>query len=138
MQSSGLACMIAKRVNHLQVLRGISGGESETQPASQQRGCGCPKYRPIPPCRLPRATDFDAFGADPLIRPEAPSKMWVPWLMNDENSSGLSAFSATCRYSPQHVKPLVIEAMHPHSIKRSRRNATTGMTIFNDSTYLMR
>ena len=26
MQSSGLACMIAKRVNHLQVLRGISGG----------------------------------------------------------------------------------------------------------------
>ena len=91
-------------------------GESESQPASLQSGVACPKNRPIPPCRLLLATDFDAFGAGPFIRPEAPSKMWVLWLMNIENSSGLSAFSATCRHSPHHVKPLVIEAMHPHSI----------------------
>lgn len=46
--------------------------------------------------------------------------------MNIENPSGLSAFSASCRDSPQHVKPLAIEAMHPHSIKRRQQNAMTG------------
>ncbi len=48
--------------------------------------------------------------------------MWVPWLMDVGNSSGLSAFSASCRYSPQHVKPLAIEATYPHSSFAVRSN----------------
>ena len=49
MQSSGLACMIAKRVNHLQVLRGTSGGNRKPNPRRSNEAAGVRNIALFPP-----------------------------------------------------------------------------------------
>ena len=101
--------------------RAVSGvsrhqrGESRSQPASLQSAAPGPENGPIPPCPPPFQGSPAAPWGGPAQSARVPFGMWIPWLMNEGNSSGLSEFFADCRLSPQRVKPLAIEATYPHS-----------------------
>ena len=108
--------------------RAVSGvsrhqrGESRSQPASLQSAAPGPENGPIPPCPPPFQGSPAAPWGGPAQSARVPFGMWIPWLMNEGNSSGLSEFFADCRLSPQRVKPLAIEATPPHSSMAARAN----------------
>ena len=84
------------------------GGIAETQPASRRNGLRRAEKHRFPRAVTPPERRREGAGLSPLA-------VWIPWLMNIADSSGLSAFFATCRHAPQPVKTLVIEATPPHS-----------------------